>query len=68
MGAVTHHQDQLMNPVNFKTINARASAPRNRCPRLVLVVRRRGDRQLLADRLDPKGFPVLVDESHHLAG
>src|SRR5690606_27064844 len=28
----------------------------------VVVVRRRGDRQHLADRLDPVGVPVLIDE------
>ena len=37
-------------------------------PGLVLVIRRWGDRQLLADRLDPKSLPVFVDEGHHLAG
>ena len=36
-------------------------ACRVRCPGLVLVVRRRGDGQLLAYRLDPKYSPVLVD-------
>ena len=49
-------------------LHPRRQPPRVRCPGLVFVVRRRGDRQLLADRLDPKSLPVLVDEGHHLAG
>ena len=35
---------------------------------LLLVVRRRGDRQLPADRLDPVLLTVLIDERHHHFG
>ena len=31
----------------------------------VLAIGRRGDRQYLADRLDPVDLPVIVDESDH---
>ena len=37
-------------------------------PSGVRVVRRRGDRQHLADRLDPVDVAVLVDEGHHHFG
>src|SRR5439155_2157337 len=34
-------------------------------PRHCRVVSRRGDLQRVADRLDPKPFPVFVDEAHY---
>ena len=37
-------------------------------PPLVLVVDRRGDRQLSTDRLDPIGLSVIIDEGGHLRG
>ena len=37
-------------------------------PDTLFVVRRRGDRQYGADRLDPVAFPILVDERHHHFG
>src|SRR5690349_14169002 len=36
-----------------------------RLPALVLAIRRRGDRQLLADRFDPVLSPMRVDEREH---
>ena len=39
-----------------------------RVPSLALVVRRRGDRQLPADRLDPVLLTVRVDERRHVLG
>jgi len=31
-GAVTHHQDQLINPVNFKVIKIKNISPKNPIP------------------------------------
>ena len=36
--------------------------PRHRCPGLVFVVCRRGNRQLLADRLDPMVSAMRIDK------
>src|SRR5690606_19900393 len=46
-------------------LRARRAASRVSLAGLVLVVRRRSDRQLLADRLDSVLPAVLVDEAHH---
>src|SRR5690606_33769308 len=55
--------DLLLQPlVPLRTLR---SARRIGRPGLVRVVRRRSDRQLLADRLDSVFIPVLVDERHH---
>ena len=42
-----------------------AASPSRHRPRLGVVVARRGDRQLRADRLDPEVFAAGVDEGHH---
>ena len=50
------------------TLCTRWKPSRIGCPGLHLVVRRRGDRQHPADRLDPVQRPVFVDERHHHFG
>src|SRR5690606_28894251 len=50
------------------TAHTLRSPLRSGLPGLDLVVRRRGDRQLLADRLDPVSVAVLVDKVHHHFG
>jgi hypothetical protein len=49
----------------FTLAHARRSPLRALLPRALLVVHRRGDRQDVADRLDPELPSVLVDESDH---
>src|SRR5687768_9915861 len=60
----------LVHALNLRHQRLVASQPRRKTLRiglagLVLVVQRRGDRQLLADRLDPVEIAVGVDERHH---
>src|SRR5205814_7800689 len=60
----------LIHPSNLRYQRRIALQPRRQTlrislPCLVFVVGRRGDRQLLADRLDPVLGTVGVDECHH---
>ena len=50
------------------TTHTRRQPPRVGRPRFMLVVCRRGDRQLGADRLDPVSVPVSVDKRHRHLG
>src|SRR4029453_14318716 len=50
------------------TLGASGPSRRIMVSRVVKEVRRRGDRQHGADRLDPVGIAVVVDEGHHHLG
>jgi len=55
-----------MQPKFRITLPQRRQLARVVAPRDLGVVRRRGDRQHIADRLDPVGVLVLVDEGDHV--
>jgi hypothetical protein len=70
VGAI-HLQVSLPDPLDVRhqllvTLGTDTAQGRVAYPRGMTSISRRGNLQHLADRLDPKGLPVQVDEGHYL--